>query len=509
MNSAHAGRTVNRDLAGCPCIHFGRDRSGIDPNSSHSVPARRRQQTSEIAVALLLTLASACGGKGDEPRTPTGPTPLTNLAPVPSGAIPAQSVPLGESVRLELAQYFSDPDDDQLTYEATSSNTHVAIVTIEETTAIIAAENLGRTDIRVTARDPQGGTATQTFSVTVEAPAFTLSGTVGDRRRNGPALAGAVVRLDNGRQESTRTDRDGRYRFAKVSGKVTVTASAEPSYVTETVEVTVDGDRSVDFALRHIGRPPFEGTVWITPDLLGPSDPTSFRSATYGGRGMREFWDRRAERWVTIDVYLFNVRYAGRQLEFQVNPEFGSPEAAGSEVDTYAPALGRLPTALLSGAREVEISAVDAIFQGNESGILHIYTGEGERLIRNGFLEEAFFHEGGHASLDRVHKNSAGWRTAQEEDGVFISTYARDNPRGEDVAESILPYFAVRYRSERLTDADRSAILAAIPNRLVYFDEQGLDMAPYTARGSLAPVLEPSSFQPRRIWRAFEGPPTP
>jgi len=56
---------------------------------------------------------------------------------------------------------------------------------------------------------------------------------------------------------------------------------------------------------------------------------------------------------------------------------------------------------------------------------------------------------------------------------VFVSTYARDNPGREDVAESILPYFAVRRRSARLGDADRTAILAAIPNRLEYFDRQG------------------------------------
>ena len=76
----------------------------------------------------------------------------------------------------------------------------------------------------------------------------------------------------------------------------------------------------------------------------------------------------------------------------------------------------------------------------------------------------------------------------------------------EDIAESILPYFAVRYRTERLTEADRSAILAAIPNRLVYFDEQGFDMSPYT-RGSTTRILGLRPFQPRRIWQPFEGPP--
>ena len=76
-------------------------------------------------------------------------------------------------------------------------------------------------------------------------------------------------------------------------------------------------------------------------------------------------------------------------------------------------------------------------------------------------------------SLDARHTNAPGWTTAQTAGGVFVSTYACDNPGREDVAESILPYFAVRHRSARLGDADRTAIHAAIQNRLEYFDRQG------------------------------------
>ena len=299
---------------------------------------------------------------------------------------------------------------------------------------------------------------------------FTLSGTVQDGRPNGPALASATVRLDNG--QSTAADSDGRYSFQNVSGAVTVTASG-PHHVAASETATMDKDRTVDFALSHTGVPPFEGTAFISPRLIDGADSSSLMTVTYSGRGAREFWDRRAERWVTIEAYLFDVRYGWGAVEFQVNSEFESADTARAEVDTYAPALGRLPAFLMTNAREVEISAVDAVFQGNQAGIIHIYTGSGEELIRNGFLEEVLFHEAGHASLDRHHKDSAGWREARDRDGVFISQYARDHADREDVAESILPYFAVRHRPGRLTDADRSAILTAIPNRLLYFDEQG------------------------------------
>ena len=243
--------------------------------------------------------------------------------------------------------------------------------------------------------------------------------------------------------------------------------------------------------------------------ILAPPVQFPFEFVTFAGRGTREFWDRPAERWITVNAYLFDVQFTGRELEFQVHPEFGSREAARSEVDTYAAPLGRIPAVLLSRTKEVEISASDNGFQGNAAGIFHVYTGYGEELIGNGFLEEVFIHEGGHASLDDVHADSAGWRTAQEADRVFISTYAQDNPQREDVAESILPYFALRYRPERLTEADRAAIAAAIPNRLAYFNEQAFDMSPYRATKSMAPVSGLSSVGLRqRIWKPFEGPPT-
>ena len=87
-------------------------------------------------------------------------------------------------------------------------------------------------------------------------------------------------------------------------------------------------------------------------------------------------------------------------------------------------------------------------------------------------MEEILVHEAAHSALDIAHKDSPGWRAAQAADGVFISEYARDHPDREDIAESFLPYLAVRYRPERLTDAERAVILTTIPNRLIYFDEQ-------------------------------------
>ncbi len=405
---------------------------------------------------------------------------VANRAPEPAGTIPEQVVRVGDDpVILDVAPYFTDPDGDSLTYSASSGDPEVAMVSVSASTLTITAAKPGQIDVSVSARDPQGATATQHVSVTVAG--FTLSGTVSDSRSSELLLAGAVVALGNGRIETVATDADGRYRFLNVAGPISVTVTAEPSYVSQTLDVTMDVDRTVDFVLDHTGVPPFGGTVWITPDILDASDPTSLSSVTYVGRGPREYWD--GQRWITINAYLFDVRYAGPEMEFQVHPELGGRASARREVDTYASALGRLPAVFLSQVAEVEIGASNSGFAGNVAGILHVHTGDGEKLID--FVEEIFLHEAAHASLDATHANTAAWRAAQEADGVFISDYARDHPDREDIAESILPYFAVRYRPERLTETDRAAILAAIPNRLAYFDEQGFDMSPYTVRGSV------------------------
>ena len=187
----------------------------------------------------------------------------------------------------------------QLTAEALDANGHAvagAAFSWESTYALVAEVNtiglvsgIGEGVATITA---SAGAASGSATVTVP-PTFTLSGTVRDSRRNGPVLAGAVVRLENGKRESMVIGRDGRYRFPNVWGTVTVTAMTTPSYVAETIEVTVSADRTIDFSLKHTGTPPYQGTVFITPNLLGPADPTSLQSVTYIGRGERVIYDRR------------------------------------------------------------------------------------------------------------------------------------------------------------------------------------------------------------------------
>lgn len=224
--------------------------------------------------------------------------------------------------------------------------------------------------------------------------------------------------------------------------------------------------------------PPFQGTIFIDPDIIRPDDPTTLTSVIASGRGSRTMFDRRVNDWVTVDAYLFNAAFDdGLSIEVQVNPEFGSAAGALALAELYTGAIGRLPTALRRDVSTVWIHQGVQPFGGGNNNIL-IHVGQAERYVSDGILEETLVHEATHTSLDAQHGAAPGWLAAQSADPTFISTYARDNPTREDIAESFLPYLAVRYRTDRISASLRATIVAAIPNRIAYFDRLGLQIHP-------------------------------
>lgn len=224
--------------------------------------------------------------------------------------------------------------------------------------------------------------------------------------------------------------------------------------------------------------PPFSGTIFINPDILTPDDPTTFEGIVYQGQEQRTMFDRRVNDWIQVNAYLFVASYDdGLSAEVQVNPEFGSKEAAEMEAETYAEVIGRLPTALRKDVETVWIHKGVQPFGGGNNNLL-IHVGQAAEYVQEGILEETLVHEASHTSLDAAHSSAAGWKEAQDLDDLFISTYARDNEEREDIAESFLPYLAIRYRADRIPDTLAETIRTSIPNRIEYFDAQNFDMYP-------------------------------
>ncbi len=90
-----------------------------------------------------------------------------NRAPRPVGSIPAQTLARGTTGTIDASRYFTDPDEDSLTYTARSSNSGVARPSVSGSRVTITAVATGSATITVTARDPGGLTATQQARVTV------------------------------------------------------------------------------------------------------------------------------------------------------------------------------------------------------------------------------------------------------------------------------------------------------------------------------------------------------
>ena len=224
--------------------------------------------------------------------------------------------------------------------------------------------------------------------------------------------------------------------------------------------------------------PPFDGTIFIDPDIVVSSDPSTFQEVFFAGQGNRTMFDRRVNSWINVNAFLYNTTFEdGLTIEIQVNPEFGSADSAMAEAQKYAHIVGQLSNALRTDVQTISIHKGTELFGGGNNNLL-IHIGQAEEYISQGILEETFIHEAAHTSLDATHANTPGWIAAQKADAVFISTYARDFQSREDIAESFLTYFAVKYRSDRISKELANTIRNTIPNRIDYFDQQTFNIFP-------------------------------
>ena len=80
-----------------------------------------------------------------------------NRAPK-ADSIPEQTVVAGMSITLDVSSYFSDPDDDDLTFTAASGATDIAVVAVNGSILTIIGGVAGDTTITVTATDPDEAT---------------------------------------------------------------------------------------------------------------------------------------------------------------------------------------------------------------------------------------------------------------------------------------------------------------------------------------------------------------
>ena len=237
----------------------------------------------------------------------------------------------------------------------------------------------------------------------------------------------------------------------------------------------------------ELDEPPFEGTIWITGDIINSEDRSYFIKTEYKGTDLRQMYDRRnGGGWINIRPYIFEATFTdGLKTEIQINTEF-TFENASQEADKYGFLIGQLSTALRKDVETMWIHKGEEAYGGGNNNIL-VHTGMTDiyENYDSGIVEEALIHEAAHTSIDAYHyperlTNGENWIEAVNKDGgCYISDYAKDNPFREDIAELMPLYIAVKYFPERISSELRDKILSCNINRILYLDSLNLNMSIY------------------------------
>ena len=156
---------------------------------------------------------------------------IRNVSPLAQGRIPNQTLNVGTTKSLEVANYFTDANNDTLNYTANSSDVNIATATASGSQVIITPKKAGSATITVTASDGSLS-ATQTFSVSVTVPnrAPTAVGTIAAQT----LTIGEAAKVVNVSANFSDPDNDT-LRFTAASNKGHIaTATASGSQITIT-----------------------------------------------------------------------------------------------------------------------------------------------------------------------------------------------------------------------------------------------------------------------------------
>ncbi len=106
---------------------------------------------------------------------------VINAGPMVVGMIEDQTLTVVDPAMVDVADAFSDPDGDELTFSASSSNEDAATVSVEGSMVTVTGVKVGETTVTVTAMDPAGLYVMSTFMATVENAAPMAVGMIEDQ----------------------------------------------------------------------------------------------------------------------------------------------------------------------------------------------------------------------------------------------------------------------------------------------------------------------------------------
>ena len=212
--------------------------------------------------------------------------------------------------------------------------------------------------------------------------------------------------------------------------------------------------------------PLYTSTADTVFDIIRTDDPSDLVCVKDEGMTLDRIWDKRVDGEPVVGIFSFRAHFKdGRTVRIAVNAEFGSTGAAAVEARRYARILGQIPDRLRNGVARLSLHKGREGFHAGPGQIV-AYQGTAEDRIETDHLEETVFHEAVHAAWDEAYRLSTEWRAVQQQDGRFLTDYAREQPEREDLAETALFAYGLLLQPGRIPPVDTADIENAVPHRL-------------------------------------------
>ena len=238
--------------------------------------------------------------------------------------------------------------------------------------------------------------------------------------------------------------------------------------------LTSSGPLKKETAIRETKAPIYGSSVVGTDfDFITDADPSAFTRLEYVGFQKFEMPDKRESGEPLVqDAYLFNAHFSdGTKVGIALDKDFGSRQAAEHDARRYTSPLGKLPSLYRRNLKHVVVhtgGADTTSFAEDRGHFFVIYSDNATKRIGTHDLEETFFHEGTHASIQAKYIGETAWQEARKADNAYITRYAKTDDQ-EDFAESALFAYTLINHPERLPAAERDRIEKQIPNRIAFF----------------------------------------
>ena len=231
------------------------------------------------------------------------------------------------------------------------------------------------------------------------------------------------------------------------------------------------------------------GSEWKDGDIINKKDPSNFIKLSFVEKKKVMGYDKRTlsnkytkDGWgkSSFTVFVFNASFENsKDILINVNDEFKTNKKAKKQAIKWAKIYGQMPNFLKKNVKEITIHKGKAGWAGGQGTIVihtDYLTNENKK-----YAEELMFHELTHASLDwwwGGSVNEKKWLNAVSTDKYYISEYAWELPGNEDLAETVLWWYASRCKVDRISKKNNEKINKFLTNRFKYLDDQNYETYP-------------------------------